>query len=70
MGRYMYKQATRPDYTDPGVEAHIETISLEMTKVRAWALACKKLQVIRFPSKSKWIVIRENGGVFPRMELL
>lgn len=67
----MYKRAVGPDYPDPAVavEIPVETLLIEETRVRAWAATCTMLQVVRFPSNSKWIVNRENGELLPRMVL-
>ena len=65
----VYKQAIGPDYPDPEVELATETASIEEAKVHVWASACMMLQVIRFPSNSKWVITRENGNLFPRMVL-
>jgi hypothetical protein len=63
----VYKKAIGPDYPDPEVEMPIETASIEEAKVHVWASACMMLQVIRFPSNSKWVITREDGNLFPRM---
>lgn len=63
----VYKKAIGPDYPDPEVEVAIETATIEEAKVCVWASACITLQVIRFPSNSKWVITRENGNLFPRM---
>ena len=65
----VYKQAIGPGYPDPAIEIPTGTVLMEENKVNAWASACTILQIIRFPSNSKWIVNRENGKLFPRMAL-
>lgn len=65
----VYRQAVGPDYPDPAVEVPMETLITEENKVHAWASACPMLQIVRFPSHSKWVVNRENAELFPRMAL-
>ena len=62
----MYNQADEPDYPNPEAELPTEAASIEETKVHAWVSACIMLQLIRFPSNSKWIVDRENGFPHPQ----
>lgn len=65
----VYKRAIGPDYADPEVELATETAPIEEFKVHVWASACVMLQVIRFPSNSKWVITREKGDLFPHMVL-
>jgi hypothetical protein len=65
----VYKKTVGSGYPDPEVELPIESISIEETKAHTWASACIMLRVIRFPSRSKWVVHRENGRLSPRMAL-